>query len=57
MSDPTAAATSAAPPTVVETGFEQATLAAWRGQLGLVELLEAVNRLSAAGRAPLAAVL
>lgn len=57
MSDPTAAATSAAPPTVVETGFEQATLAAWRGQLGLVELLEAANRLSAAGRAPLAAVL
>ena len=41
----------------VEGGFEQATLAAWRGDLGLMDLLEAANRLAGQGQNPLAAVL
>jgi predicted O-linked N-acetylglucosamine transferase (SPINDLY family) len=39
------------------TGFTQATLAAWGGQLGMVQLFEAANRLAEQGLSPLAAVL
>jgi predicted O-linked N-acetylglucosamine transferase (SPINDLY family) len=37
--------------------FAQATLAAWRGELGMMELLDAANGLCAQGLSPLAAVL
>jgi hypothetical protein len=41
----------------VEGGFEQATLAAWRGDLGLMDLLERPIALAGPGQNPLAAVL
>jgi predicted O-linked N-acetylglucosamine transferase (SPINDLY family) len=39
------------------TGFAQATLAAWSGRLGVMQLFEAANRLAEQGFNPLAAVL